>query len=103
MLPCSARQTQLGAAVGTGAVTLGRQVLCADAELFEERADGFQHGHIGTLCGKLRFEVPPRHIFPPARIKIARKAAEQHIERGHSAQPGQNRASDKQRDAFLQP
>jgi len=88
MFPCSARQTQFRFAVRTGAVTLGWQVLCADSELFEERTDGFQHGNIGTLCGKLRFEVPPRHVFSAACIKIARKETEQHIYGSDGAKPG---------------
>lgn len=87
MLPCSARQTQFGFAVGTGAVTLGRQILCADTELFEKRADGFQHRHTGALLRNLRFEVPPRHVFTAACVKIARKEAEQHIQCGDGTKP----------------
>lgn len=98
MLSRSARQTQFGFAVRAGAVTLGRKILCADTELFEERTDGFQHRDIGTPCGHLRFEVPPCHVFAAACIQIARKEAEQHINRGNGAKTGQKRASHKQRD-----
>ena len=42
----SARQTQLGSAVRTGAVALGADVLCADGDLLPPRAQTAQNADL---------------------------------------------------------
>ena len=97
MLARSARQTKFGFAVRTDTVTLGRQILCTDGNLFKKCADVLQNRYFFAFSGDLRLKVPPSHVLPTARIKVARKTAEQHPDGTNGTKPGQDRASHKKR------
>ena len=97
MLSCSARQTKFGFAVRTDTVTLGRQIFCADGELFEKRTDAFGYRYFFAFFGDLRFDVPPSHVLPTACVKVARETAKQHPDGANGTKSRQNRASHKKR------
>ena len=98
MLARLARQTQLCTAMRTGAVALGRQILCADGELFAKGGDVFEDRRFGALLRQLRLEIPPCHVLPSACFQIARETAEQHPDHKKRAESRQDRAPCKQID-----